>query len=117
MRMGSEVSAWLKVFLWNGLIWPPYILGLAFLVGVFPPSEGSAAWPLGFSHEVNMAIAFSLTGLAFVVTTGGGMCVFRRMVRWIASEAARTGKKLPAMRWRWFWSYFLEVDEDYRLRP
>ena len=102
------MSAWQRVFLRNGLIWPPYILASNFLLssylekGRFGPSE------LMF----NVVIA-----PVWILMAGGGMCVFRPMVQWITTEAAEKGKKMPAMRWRWLWSFFLEVDKDYRLRP
>jgi hypothetical protein len=111
--MGSEVSAWRKVFLRNGLIWTAYMVVIWAASGTL----SQPGWPLGFSETANGVVTFVAHFAICVVLTGAAACIFRQQVRWITSLAAEKGKRLPAMRWRWFWSYFLEIDEGYRLRP
>jgi hypothetical protein len=107
------MSAWRKVFLRNGLIWTPYILVWPLLAGEF----SGPGWPLGFSDSVDQWLTLLVFLPVWAVMCGGGMCLFRRMVPWVKAEAAEKRRALPTMRWRWFWSYFLEIDEEYRLRP
>ncbi len=107
------MSAWSKVFLRNGLIWTAYMAAWAFAAGQF----SEPGWPLGFSETANKVATFLIVVHVWVVMLGGAMCVFRLMIQSMTTKAAEQGKKAPAMRWRWFWSYFLEVDEEYRLRP
>jgi hypothetical protein len=95
------MSAWRKVFLRNGLVWTPYLLAWLLLAGEFSGNLGALLYLVPI----------------WVALIGGGMCLFRRIVQWMTSEAAQRGKELPSKRWRWFWSYFLEIDEGYRLRP
>ncbi len=107
------MSVWRKVFLRNGLIWTAYLCAWMIPLGVFQQS----GWPFGLSDQVNKVLTFTILIPTWVAMNGGGMCVFRGMVNWISSEAARKGNKMPKMRQRWIWSFFLEVDEEFRLRP
>jgi hypothetical protein len=110
--MGNEVSAWRKVFLRNGLIWTPYLIVLGIPAGLFD----APGWKFGLSDTMNKVLTFSVLVPVWFAMAGGGMCIFRWNLQWVVKEMDRGGK-LPVMRWRWFWSYFLEVDERYRLRP
>ncbi|AWD21746.1 hypothetical protein [Fuscovulum blasticum] len=106
------MSAWWKVFLRNGLVWPPFILAQVFLLRQFQGPSGA----LELSDSMNQIVPVVVLPLVWFAMTGASMCVFRMMVQWVKSSAEQKGKKMPAMRWRWFWSYFLELDEEYRLR-
>lgn len=107
------MSAWRKVFLRCGLIWTPSILALPVLWGEF----SAPGWPLGFSDTTNYVLTFAILVPIWVVMVGGGACVFRLMFGSMAEKADEMGKEIWISEPRWFVSYFLEIDEENRLRP
>ena len=112
MRMGSEGPAWKKVFLRNGLIWTAYLSAWGYVGGMF---EGPG-WPLGFSDSVNKVLTFAVLVPVWVVMIGGTMSLYRKVFAWQLDQAKRGGKAYRLYGWRWFLSYFLEIDENGRLR-
>ena len=110
----SKVSAWQKVFLRNGFFWPAYLIAWGFAFGTFP----GPGWPLGFSDTINQVLTFTVLSAVWVVMCGGAVCLFRMLAGGMIAEARQKGTPI---KWRaaplWFRSYFLEIDEDNRLRP
>jgi hypothetical protein len=106
------MSAWWKVFLRNGFFITAYLTAFGFLVGGFP----GQGWPFGLSETMNQVPTFAVLIPLWFAMIGGVVCVFRRMVQWMVTEAALQHRRLPTMRCRWLWSYFLEIDQEHRLR-
>lgn len=113
MRMGSDLPAWKKVFLRNGLIWTAYLSAWGFVAGMFH----RPGWPLGFSDTVNTMLTYAVLIPTWIVMAGGGICLYRRILAWQLDQAKRSGKTLGIQGPRWFLSYFLEIDENGQPRP
>ena len=112
--MGNEMSAWWKVFLRNGLIWTPYVLAWPLLTGEF----SGPGWPLGYSETMKKVGTFVILLPTWFMMVGGTFCLFRVVLREMIRDARRMGfgdRRLTGP--RWFLSYFLEIDEENRLRP